>query len=165
MRDWKLFASDVWSAAKLFLVQTAIPEVVMKIEIRHQGLLTIVPVQEVVLFPEEEALMHRIFLAREMVFLREVSCLDQISQQRFHSLEQIEAVDSVPEDLAVFLQDARFRRRLGPCRNEEVLAISQKCMAGVSVPFLHDATRDSLEGSREGEVHAGAAGFVEVEGV
>lgn len=139
----------------------------MKMRIHLQGRGIIFLVQGAVSLTEEEAVRHYMFLFREVVFLLEVSWLDQIFPLQVHFLEEIE--DSVLEDSAgfvlVFLLVARFHRRFDLSQNKEVLMISQKCMTVVSVPFLFGATRVSLEGSREGEEFVGVAGSHEVEGV
>lgn len=141
----------------------------MKMRIHLQGRGIIFLVQGTVSLTEEEAVRHYMFLFREVVFLLEVSWLDQIFPLQVHFLEEIEALDSVLEDSAgfvlVFLLVARFHRRSDLSQNKEVLMISQKCMTVVSVPFLFGATRVSLEGSREGEEFVGVAGSHEVEGV
>lgn len=141
----------------------------MKIRIHLQGRGIIFLVQGAVLLTEEEAVRHYMFLFREVVFLLEVSWLDQIFPLQVHFLEEIEALDSVLEDSAgfvrVFLLVARFHRRFDLSQNKEVLMISQKCTTVVSVPFLFGAIRVSLEGSREGEEFVGVAGSREVEGV
>ena len=146
----------------------------MKMRIHLQGRGIIFLVQETVSLTEEEAVRHYMFLFREVVFLLEVSWLDQIFPLQVHFLEEIEALDSVLEDsvledsagfVLVFLLVARFHRRSDLSQNKEVLMISQKCMTVVSVPFLFGATRVSLEGSREGEEFVGVAGSHEVEGV
>ena len=150
-------------------VQNAIQEVVVKMRIHLQDRGIIFLVQGAVSLTEEEAVRHYMFLFREVVFLLEVSWLDQIFPLQVHFLEEIEALDSVLEDSAgfvlVFLLVARFHRRFDLSQNKEVLMISQKCMTVVSVPFLFGATRVSLEGSREGEEFVGVAGSHEVEGV
>lgn len=137
--------------------------------IHRQGRGIIFLVQGAVSLTEEEAVRHYMFLFREVVFLLEVSWLDQIFPLQVHFLEEIEVLDSVLEDSAgfvlVFLLVARFHRRFDLSQNKEVLMISQKCMTVVSVPFLFGATRVSLEGSREGEEFVGVAGSHEVEGV
>lgn len=154
-------------------VQNAIQEVVVKMRIRLQGRGIIFLVQRAVLLTEEEAVRHYMFLFREVVFLLEVSWLDQIFPLQVHFLEEIEALDSVLEDsvlensagfVRVFLLVARFHRLFDLSQNK-VLMISQKCTTVVSVPFLFGATRVSLEGSREGEEFVGVAGSHEVEGV
>lgn len=141
----------------------------MKMRIHLQGRGIIFLVQGAVSLTEEEAVRHYMFLFREVVFLLEVSWLDQIFPLQVHFLEEIEALDSVLEDSAgfvlVFLLVARFHRRFDLSQNKEVLMISQKCMTVVLVPFLFGATRVSLEGSREGEEFVGVAGSHEVEGV
>lgn len=141
----------------------------MKMRIHLQGRGIIFLVQGAVLLTEEEAVRHYMFLFREVVFLLEVSWLDQIFPLQVHFLEEIEALDSVLEDSAgfvlVFLLVAHFHRRFDLSQNKEVLMISQKCMTVVSVPFLFGATRVSLEGSREGEEFVVVAGSHEVEGV
>lgn len=158
----------------MFHVQNAIQEVVVKMRIHLQGRGIIFLVQGAVLLTEEEAVRHYMFLFREVVFLLEVSWLDQIFPLQVHFLEEIEALDSVLEDsvledsagfVLVFLLVARFHRRSDLSQNKEVLMISQKCMTVVSVPFLFGATRVSLEGSREGEEFVVVAGSHEVEGV
>lgn len=140
----------------------------MKIRIHLQGRGIIFLVQGAVLLTEEEAVRHYMFLFREVVFLLEVSWLDQIFPLQVHFLEEIEALDSVLEDSAgfvrVFLLVARFHRRFDLSQNKEVLMISQKCTTVVSVPFLFGAIRVSLEGSREGEEFVGVVGSHEVEG-
>lgn len=152
----------------MFHVQNAIQEVVVKMRIHLQGRGIIFLVQGAVLLTEEEAVRHYMFLFREVVFLLEVSWLDQIFPLQVHFLEEIEALDSVLEDSAgfvrVFLLVARFHRLFDLSQNK-VLMISQKCTTVVSVPFLFGATRVSLEGSREGEEFVGVAGSHEVEGV
>ena len=139
----------------------------MRIHLQDRGIIFLV--QGAVSLTEEEAVRHYMFLFREVVFLLEVSWLDQIFPLQVHFLEEIEALDSVLEDSAgfvlVFLLVARFHRRFDLSQNKEVLMISQKCMTVVSVPFLFGATRVSLEGSREGEEFVGVAGSHEVEGV
>ena len=141
----------------------------MKMRIHLQGRGIIFLVQGAVSLTEEEAVRHYMFLFREVVFLLEVSWLDQIFPLQVHFLEEIEALDSVLEDSAgfvrVFLLVARFHRRFDLSQNKEVLMISQKCTTVVSVPFLFGAIRVSLEGSREGEEFVGVAGSHEVEGV
>lgn len=141
----------------------------MKIRIHLQGRGIIFLVQGAVLLTEEEAVRHYMFLFREVVFLLEVSWLDQIFPLQVHFLEEIEALDSVLEDSAgfvrVFLLVARFHRRFDLSQSKEVLMISQKCTTVVSVPFLFGAIRVSLEGSREGEEFVGVVGSHEVEGV
>ena len=153
----------------MFHVQNAIQEVVVKMRIHLQGRGIIFLVQGAVLLTEEEAVRHYMFLFREVVFLLEVSWLDQIFPLQVHFLEEIEALDSVLEDSAgfvrVFLLVARFHRRFDLSQSKEVLMISQKCTTVVSVPFLFGAIRVSLEGSREGEEFVGVAGSREVEGV
>ena len=140
----------------------------MKMRIHLQGRGIIFLVQGAVLLTEEEAVRHYMFLFREVVFILEVSWLDQIFPLQVHFLEEIEALDSVLEDSAgfvrVFLLVARFHRLFDLSQNK-VLMISQKCTTVVSVPFLFGATRVSLEGSREGEEFVGVAGSHEVEGV
>lgn len=140
----------------------------MKMRIHLQGRGIIFLVQGAVSLTEEEAVRHYMFLFREVVFLLEVSWLDQIFPLQVHFLEEIEALDSVLEDSAgfvrVFLLVARFHRRFDLSQNKEVLMISQKCTTVVSVPFLFGAIRVSLEGSREGEEFVGVAGSHEVEG-
>ena len=157
----------------MFHVQNAIQEVVVKMRIHLQGRGIIFLVQGAVLLTEEEAVRHYMFLFREVVFLLEVSWLDQIFPLQVHFLEEIEALDSVLEDsvledsagfVRVFLLVARFHRLFDLSQNK-VLMISQKCTTVVSVPFLFGATRVSLEGSREGEEFVGVAGSHEVEGV
>ena len=149
-------------------VQDAIQEVVVKMRIHLQGRGVIFLAQGAVSLTEEEAVRHYMFLFREVVFLLEVSWLDQIFSLQVHFLEEIEALDSVLEDSAgfvrVFLLVARFHRRFDLSQNKEVLMISQKCTTVVSVPFLFGAIRVSLEGSREGEEFVGVAGSHEVEG-
>lgn len=139
----------------------------MRIHLQDRGIIFLV--QGAVSLTEEEAVRHYMFLFREVVFLLEVSWLDQIFPLQVHFLEEIEALDSVLEDSAgfvlVFLLVARFHRRFDLSQNKEVFMISQKCMTVVSVPFLFGATRVSLEGSREGEEFVGVAGSHEVEGV
>lgn len=139
----------------------------MRIHLQGRGIIFLV--QGAVSLTEEEAVRHYMFLFREVVFLLEVSWLDQIFPLQVHFLEEIEALDSVLEDSAgfvlVFLLVARFHRRFDLSQNKEVLMISQKCMTVVLVPFLFGATRVSLEGSREGEEFVGVAGSHEVEGV
>lgn len=141
----------------------------MKMRIHLQGRGIIFLVQGAVLLTEEEAVRHYMFLFREVVFLLEVSWLDQIFPLQVHFLEEIEALDSVLEDSAgfvrVFLLVARFHCRFDLSQSKEVLMISQKCTTVVSVPFLFGAIRVSLEGSREGEEFVGVAGSHEVEGV
>lgn len=141
----------------------------MKMRIHLQGRGIIFLVQGAVSLTEEEAVRHYMFLFREVVFLLEVSWLDQIFPLQVHFLEEIEALDSVLEDSAgfvrVFLLVARFHRRFDLSQSKEVLMISQKCTTVVSVPFLFGAIRVSLEGSREGEEFVGVAGSHEVEGV
>lgn len=141
----------------------------MKMRIHLQGRGIIFLVQGAVLLTEEEAVRHYMFLFREVVFLLEVSWLDQIFPLQVHFLEEIEALDSVLEDSAgfvhVFLLVVRFHRRFDLSQSKEVLMISQKCTTVVSVPFLFGAIRVSLEGSREGEEFVGVAGSREVEGV
>ena len=153
----------------MFHVQNAIQEVVVKMWIHLQGRGIIFLIQGAILLTEEEAVRHYMFLFREVVFLLEVSWLDQIFPLQVHFLEEIEALDSVLEDSAgfvrVFLLVARFHRRFDLSQNKEVLMISQKCTTVVSVPFLFGAIRVSLEGSREGEEFVGVAGSREVEGV
>lgn len=140
----------------------------MKMRIHLQGRGIIFLVQGAVSLTEEEAVRHYMFLFREVVFLLEVSWLDQIFPLQVHFLKEIEALDSVLEDSAgfvrVFLLVARFHRLFDLSQNK-VLMISQKCTTVVSVPFLFGATRVSLEGSREGEEFVGVAGSHEVEGV
>ena len=162
----------------MFHVQNAIQEVVVKMRIHLQGRGIIFLVQGAVSLTEEEAVRHYMFLFREVVFLLEVSWLDQIFPLQVHFLEEIEALDSVLEDsvledsvledsagfVRVFLLVARFHRRFDLSQNKEVLMISQKCTTVVSVPFLFGAIRVSLEGSREGEEFVGVAGSHEVEG-
>ena len=139
----------------------------MRIHLQGRGIIFLV--QGAVSLTEEEAVRRYMFLFREVVFLLEVSWLDQIFPLQVHFLEEIEALDSVLEDSAgfvlVFLLVARFHRRFDLSQNKEVLMISQKCLTVVSVPFLFGATRVSLEGSREGEEFVGVAGSHEVEGV
>ena len=139
----------------------------MRIHLQGRGIIFLV--QGAVLLTEEEAVRHYMFLFREVVFLLEVSWLDQIFPLQVHFLEEIEALDSVLEDSAgfvrVFLLVARFHRRFDLSQRKEVLMISQKCTTVVSVPFLFGAIRVSLEGSREGEEFVGVAGSREVEGV
>lgn len=141
----------------------------MKMWIHLQGRGIIFLIQGAILLTEEEAVRHYMFLFREVVFLLEVSWLDQIFPLQVHFLEEIEALDSVLEDSAgfvrVFLLVARFHRRFDLSQSKEVLMISQKCTTVVSVPFLFGAIRVSLEGSREGEEFVGVAGSHEVEGV
>ena len=138
----------------------------MRIHLQGRGIIFLV--QGTVSLTEEEAVRHYMFLFREVVFLLEVSWLDQIFPLQVHFLEEIEALDSVLEDSAgfvrVFLLVARFHRLFDLSQNK-VLMISQKCTTVVSVPFLFGATRVSLEGSREGEEFVGVAGSHEVEGV
>lgn len=138
----------------------------MRIHLQGRGIIFLV--QGAVLLTEEEAVRHYMFLFREVVFILEVSWLDQIFPLQVHFLEEIEALDSVLEDSAgfvrVFLLVARFHRLFDLSQNK-VLMISQKCTTVVSVPFLFGATRVSLEGSREGEEFVGVAGSHEVEGV
>ena len=145
----------------------------MKMRIHLQGRGIIFLVQGAVLLTEEEAVRHYMFLFREVVFLLEVSWLDQIFPLQVHFLEEIEALDSVLEDsvledsagfVRVFLLVARFHRLFDLSQNK-VLMISQNCTTVVSVPFLFGATGVSLEGSREGEEFVGVAGSHEVEGV
>ena len=139
----------------------------MRIHLQGRGIIFLV--QGAVLLTEEEAVRHYMFLFREVVFLLEVSWLDQIYPLQVHFLEEIEALDSVLEDSAgfvrVFLLVARFHRRFDLSQSKEVLMISQKCTTVVSVPFLFGAIRVSLEGSRVGEEFVGVAGSREVEGV
>lgn len=139
----------------------------MRIHLQGRGIIFLV--QGAVLLTEEEAVRHYMFLFREVVFLLEVSWLDQIFPLQVHFLEEIEALDSVLEDSAgfvrVFLLVARFHRRFDLSQSKEVLMISQKCTTVVSVPFLFGAIRVSLEGSREGEEFVGVVGSHEVEGV
>ena len=139
----------------------------MRIHLQGRGIIFLV--QGAVLLTEEEAVRHYMFLFREVVFLLEVSWLDQIYPLQVHFLEEIEALDSVLEDSAgfvrVFLLVARFHRRFDLSQSKEVLMISQKCTTVVSVPFLFGAIRVSLEGSREGEEFVGVVGSHEVEGV
>ena len=139
----------------------------MRIHLQGRGIIFLV--QGAVSLTEEEAVRHYMFLFREVVFLLEVSWLDQIFPLQVHFLEEIEALDSVLEDSAgfvrVFLLVARFHRRFDLSQNKEVLMISQKCTTVVSVPFLFGAIRVSLEGSREGEEFVGVVGSHEVEGV
>ena len=151
----------------------------MKMRIHLQGRGVIFLAQGAVSLTEEEAVRHYMFLFREVVFLLEVSWLDQIFPLQVHFLEEIEALDSVLEDsvledsvledsagfVLVFLLVARFHRRFDLSQNKEVLMISQKCTTVVSVPFLFGAIRVSLEGSREGEEFVGVVGSHEVEGV
>ena len=141
--------------------------------IHRQGRGIIFLVQGAVSLTEEEAVRHYMFLFREVVFLLEVSWLDQIFPLQVHFLEEIEALDSVLEDsvledsagfVRVFLLVARFHRLFDLSQNKVVM-ITQKCTTVVSVPFLFGATRVSLEGSREGEEFVGVAGSHEVEGV
>ena len=160
-------------------VQNAIQEVVVKMRIHLQGRGIIFLVQGAVSLTEEEAVRHYMFLFREVVFLFEVSWLDQIFPLQVHFLEEIEALDSVLEDsvledsvledsagfVLVFLLVAHFHRRFDLSQNKEVLMISQKCMTVFSVSFLFGATHVSLEGFREGEEFVGVAGSHEVEGV
>ena len=138
----------------------------MRIHLQGRGIIYLV--QGAVSLTEEEAVRHYMFLFREVVFLLEVSWLDQIFPLQVHFLEEIEALDSVLEDSAgfvrVFLLVARFHRRFDLSQSKEVLMISQKCTTVVSVPFLFGAIRVSLEGSREGEEFVGVAGSREVEG-
>ena len=138
----------------------------MRIHLQGRGIIFLV--QGAVLLTEEEAVRHYMFLFREVVFLLEVSWLDQIFPLQVHFLEEIEALDSVLEDSAgfvrVFLLVARFHRRFDLSQSKEVLMISQKCTTIVSVPFLFGAIRVSLEGSREGEEFVGVVGSHEVEG-
>ena len=140
----------------------------MKMWIHLQGRGIIFLIQGAILLTEEEAVRHYMFLFREVVFLLEVSWLDQIFPLQVHFLEEIEALDSVLEDSAgfvrAFLLVARFHRRFDLSQNKEVLMIPQKCTTVVSVPFLFGAIRVSLEGSREGEEFVGVAGSHEVEG-
>lgn len=139
----------------------------MWIHLQGRGIIFLI--QGAILLTEEEAVRHYMFLFREVVFLLEVSWLDQIFPLQVHFLEEIEALDSVLEDSAgfvrVFLLVARFHRRFDLSQSKEVLMISQKCTTVVSVPFLFGAIRVSLEGSREGEEFVGVAGSREVEGV
>ena len=139
----------------------------MKMRIHLQGRGIIFLVQGAVSLTEEEAVRHYMFLFREVVFLLEVSWLDQIFPLQVHFLEEIE--DSVLEDSAgfvhVFLLVVRFHRRFDLSQNKEVLMISQKYTTVVSVPFLFGVIHVSLEGSREGEEFVGVAGSHEVEGV
>ena len=139
----------------------------MRIRLQGRGIIFLI--QGAILLTEEEAVRHYMFLFREVVFLLEVSWLDQIYPLQVHFLEEIEALDSVLEDSAgfvrVFLLVARFHRRFDLSQSKEVLMISQKCTTVVSVPFLFGAIRVSLEGSREGEEFVGVAGSHEVEGV
>lgn len=139
----------------------------MRIRLQGRGIIFLI--QGAILLTEEEAVRHYMFLFREVVFLLEVSWLDQIYPLQVHFLEEIEALDSVLEDSAgfvrVFLLVARFHRRFDLSQSKEVLMISQKCTTVVSVPFLFGAIRVSLEGSREGEEFVGVAGSREVEGV
>lgn len=139
----------------------------MRIRLQGRGIIFLI--QGAILLTEEEAVRHYMFLFREVVFLLEVSWLDQIFPLQVHFLEEIEALDSVLEDSAgfvrVFLLVARFHRRFDLSQSKEVLMISQKCTTVVSVPFLFGAIRVSLEGSREGEEFVGVAGSREVEGV
>lgn len=138
----------------------------MRIHLQGRGIIFLV--QGAVLLTEEEAVRHYMFLFPEVVFLLEVSWLDQIFPLQVHFLEEIEALDSVLEDSAgfvrVFLLVARFHRRFDLSQSKEVLMISQKCTTVVSVPFLFGAIRVSLEGSREGEEFVGVVGSHEVEG-
>ena len=138
----------------------------MRIRLQGRGIIFLI--QGAVLLTEEEAVRHYMFLFREVVFLLEVSWLDQIFPLQVHFLEEIEALDSVLEDSAgfvrVFLLVARFHRRFDLSQSKEVLMISQKCTTVVSVPFLFGAIRVSLEGSREGEEFVGVVGSHEVEG-
>ena len=148
----------------------------MRIHLQGRGIIFLV--QGAVLLTEEEAVRHYMFLFREVVFLLEVSWLDQIFPLQVHFLEEIEALDSVLEDsvledsvledsagfVHVFLLVVRFHRRFDLSQNKEVLMISQKCTTVVSVPFLFGAIRVSLEGSREGEEFVGVVGSHEVEG-
>lgn len=138
----------------------------MRIHLQGRGIIFLV--QGAILLTEEEAVRHYMFLFREVVFLLEVSWLDQIYPLQVHFLEEIEALDSVLEDSAgfvrVFLLVARFHRRFDLSQSKEVLMISQKCTTVVSVPFLFGAIRVSLEGSREGEEFVGVVGSHEVEG-
>ena len=148
----------------------------MRIRLQGRGIIFLI--QGAILLTEEEAVRHYMFLFREVVFLLEVSWLDQIFPLQVHFLEEIEALDSVLEDsvledsvledsagfVLVFLLVARFHRRFDLSQNKEVLMISQKCTTVVSVPFLFGAIRVSLEGSREGEEFVGVAGSHEVEG-
>lgn len=139
----------------------------MWIHLQGRGIIFLI--QGAILLTEEEAVRHYMFLFREVVFLLEVSWLDQIFPLQVHFLEEIEALDSVLEDSAgfvlAFLLVARFHRRFDLSQSKEVLMISQKCTTVVSVPFLFGAIRVSLEGSREGEEFVGVAGSREVEGV
>ena len=139
----------------------------MRIRLQGRGIIFLI--QGAILLTEEEAVRHYMFLFREVVFLLEVSWLDQIYPLQVHFLEEIEALDSVLEDSAgfvrVFLLVARFHRRFDLSQSKEVLMISQKCTTVVSVPFLFGAIRVSLEGSWEGEEFVGVAGSREVEGV
>ena len=139
----------------------------MWIHLQGRGIIFLI--QGAILLTEEEAVRHYMFLFREVVFLLEVSWLDQIFPLQVHFLEEIEALDSVLEDSAgfvrVFLLVARFHRRFDLSQSKEVLMISQKCTTVVSVPFLFGAIRVSLEGSREREEFVGVAGSHEVEGV
>lgn len=139
----------------------------MRIHLQGRGIIFLV--QGAILLTEEEAVRHYMFLFREVVFLLEVSWLDQIFPLQVHFLEEIEALDSVLEDSAgfvrAFLLVARFHRRFNLSQSKEVLMISQTCTTVVSVPFLFGAIRVSLEGSREGEEFVGVAGSREVEGV
>ena len=139
----------------------------MRIRLQGRGIIFLI--QGAILLTEEEAVRHYMFLFREVVFLLEVSWLDQIFPLQVHFLEEIEALDSVLEDSAgfvrVFLLVARFHRRFDLSQSKEVLMISQKCTTVVSVPFLFGAIRVSLEGSREGEEFVGVVGSHEVEGV
>lgn len=138
----------------------------MWIHLQGRGIIFLI--QGAILLTEEEAVRHYMFLFREVVFLLEVSWLDQIFPLQVHFLEEIEALDSVLEDSAgfvrVFLLVARFHRRFDLSQSKEVLMISQKCTTVVSVPFLFGAIRVSLEGSREGEEFVGVVGSHEVEG-
>ena len=138
----------------------------MRIRLQGRGIIFLI--QGAILLTEEEAVRHYMFLFREVVFLLEVSWLDQIFPLQVHFLEEIEALDSVLEDSAgfvrVFLLVARFHRRFDLSQSKEVLMISQKCTTVVSVPFLFGAIRVSLEGSREGEEFVGVVGSHEVEG-
>ena len=149
----------------------------MRIHLQDRGIIFLV--QGAVSLTEEEAVRHYMFLFREVVFLLEVSWLDQIFPLQVHFLEEIEALDSVLEDsvledsvledsagfVHVFLLVVRFHRRFDLSQNKEVLMISQKCTTVVSVPFLFGVIRVSLEGSWEGEEFVGVAGSHEVEGV
>ena len=134
----------------------------MRIHLQGRGIIFLV--QGAVLLTEEEAVRHYMFLFREVVFLLEVSWLDQIFPLQVHFLEEIEALDSAGF-VRAFLLVARFHRRFDLSQSKEVLMISQKCTTVVSVPFLFGAIRVSLEGSREGEEFVGVAGSREVEGV